>query len=48
VVTFKYLIMGLVTVAYSKVLSWHASIGLQGTSAVWSITVLDKKRELLS
>jgi hypothetical protein len=44
VVTFKYLIMGLATVAYSKVLSWHASIGLQEISTVWSITVLEKRR----
>jgi hypothetical protein len=44
VVTFKYSIMGLVTVACSKVLCRYASIGLQETSTVWRIIVLDKRR----
>jgi hypothetical protein len=39
-----YLIMCLLTVAYSKVLSWHASVGLQETATVWSIIVLEKRR----
>lgn len=41
---FMQLIRHLVTVAYSKVLSWHASVGLQGTSTVWSIILLEKRK----
>jgi len=44
VVTFKYVIMSLVTVACSKVFSWHASIGLEEISTVWRIIVLEKRR----
>jgi hypothetical protein len=36
--------MGLVTVACSKVLSWHASIGLEEIPTVWRIIVLEKRR----
>ena len=43
-VTFKYVIMSLVTVACSKVFSWHASIGLEEISTVWRIIVLEKRR----
>jgi hypothetical protein len=36
--------MDLETAGCSKVLSWHATIGLQETSTVWEIIVLGKRR----